>query len=68
MQTQNHFQLRLAQERRAEEMRAAEDARLIAFATRSVPRQPLRRVLGKRIIAIGSRLAADPALEPARSR
>ena len=68
MQTQNHFRLRLAQERRAEDFQIAQDARLVALARTSTPRQPIRRALGKRIIAIGSRLAADPALEPARSR
>ena len=68
MQTQDHFRLLLAQERRAEEMKAVQRARLVTLATSSIPQQSLRRVLGNRIIAIGTRLAADPALEPARSR
>ena len=68
MQTENHFRLRLAQERRAEEIQVAQNARLAALATSSAPRQPIRRALGNRIIAIGTRLAADPAFEPARSR
>ena len=68
MQTQNHFRLRLAQERRMEEIRAAENARLVALVKRSAGRQSIRRAVGNRIIAIGNRLAADPALEPARFR
>ena len=68
MQTQNHFELRLAQERRAEEMRAAQRARLATLASNSATHQSFRRQLGNRIIAIGTRLASDTALEPARSR
>ncbi|HTC85888.1 MAG TPA: hypothetical protein VK656_04250 [Candidatus Acidoferrum sp.] len=68
MQTQNHYRLRLAQERRAEDIKAADDARLLSAVSQTTPRQPLRRAIGNRIIAIGTRLAEEQTLEPARTR
>jgi len=56
--------LQLARLRRASDIQAASNARLFARAER----QPIRRVLGRRIIAIGARVAAEPAIQPARTR
>jgi hypothetical protein len=67
MQATTHYRLRLAQEIRANDIKAAADARR-AFPEDPALRQPFRRALGRRIIAIGNRLAADPSLAPARSR
>jgi hypothetical protein len=68
MQAANDYRLRRALEIRASDMRAAADARQAAFAANSALREPFRRALGRRFIAIGNRLAADPSLAPARSR
>ncbi len=55
------YSLLLANDRIARELRAASDAR-------HVLRQPsrIRRSVGRSIIRIGERLAAEPALRPAR--
>jgi hypothetical protein len=59
----NQIALELARERQEE---------LIAEATRArrSSRSPesIRRSIGRRVIAVGERIAADPALELARSR
>jgi hypothetical protein len=69
MQTQIHYRLRLAHDIRDEQIRAAANARLAAaLRRRAAPRPAIRRTLGALIIAIGTRLAADPSIEPARSR
>ena len=59
----NQIALELARERQEE---------LIAEATRarrsSRSHESIRRSIGRRVIAVGERIAADPALELARSR
>ncbi len=63
MQLQPWLALALAQEhQRREAARVAIEARV------REGRPSIRRAVGRRIIAIGERLAADPALELARSR
>ena len=37
-------------------------------AASAQPAQSIRRAVGRRMIRIGARLAAEPSLEPARSR
>ena len=59
--------LQLARLRRASDIQAAANARLFARSDRA-ERQPIRRVLGRRIIAIGARVAAEPTIQPARTR
>jgi hypothetical protein len=69
MTMQTYYRLRLAHAIRDEQIRAAANARrAAALRRRAAPRRPIRRTLGALIIAIGTRLAADPSLEPARSR
>ncbi len=62
----NHYandQLRLAKERRNDEMKQAENARRFAR-----PSKPLRRSVGQSIVRFGERLAGEPSLELARFR
>jgi hypothetical protein len=61
------IQLQFARQRRANDLRAAANARLVGRPERP-DRQPIRRAIGRRIIAIGARVAADPSIQPARSR
>jgi hypothetical protein len=68
MKAEAEIQLQFARERRSNDLQAAANARLIGRSDRREARQPLRRALGRRIIAIGARLAADPSIQPARSR
>ena len=63
MQTQASLALALAQESKRREIERAERER--RFAT---PRSSVRRSLGRRVIAVGQRIAAEPSLELARSR
>jgi hypothetical protein len=59
----NQIALELARER--QEQLIAE----MAHARRITPSRPsIRRSIGRRVIAMGERIAADPALELARSR
>jgi len=67
MKAQTLVQLQLARERQARDIQAAAQARLIDRSARP-DRQPLRRTIGRRIIAIGARLAAETSVQPARSR
>jgi hypothetical protein len=57
------FALQIAKERHAAELRRAADRRLLARDA-----EPIRRFIGRQIIRIGERLAAEPSLEPARYR
>jgi hypothetical protein len=59
----NQLALELARDRQEELIAAAE-------RQRRVPRsqEPIRRSIGRRVIAVGERIAAEPALELARSR
>jgi hypothetical protein len=67
MKAEAQVQLQFARERRANDLQAAANARLVGRSNRS-ERQPIRRALGRRIIAIGARVAAEPSIQPARSR
>ncbi|TMG24130.1 MAG: hypothetical protein E6H96_07670 [Chloroflexi bacterium] len=64
MQSRADLSLWLIQGRRNEEIRAAAMARLIESRR---PR-PIRRALGRSMIKIGERLAAENSLSAARSR
>ncbi|HET8786591.1 MAG TPA: hypothetical protein VFM38_13215 [Candidatus Limnocylindrales bacterium] len=59
----NQIALELARERQEELIADAARARR---STRS--QESIRRSIGRRVIAVGERIAADPALELARSR
>ena len=67
MKAEAQIQLQFARERRANDLQAAANARLIGRSDRP-ERQSVRRALGRRIIAIGARVAAEPSIQPARSR
>ena len=59
----NQIALELAQARQEELIAAAVRER------RAAPSRPsIRRSIGRRVIAVGERIAAEPALELARSR
>ena len=63
MQTHVHLALALAREHQQREIeRAAHERRF------SMPRPSVRRTVGRRVIAIGQRIAAEPSLGLARSR
>jgi hypothetical protein len=68
MKAEVRTMLQLARERRASDIQAAANARLFGRSTERSARQPIRRTLGRRIIAIGARVAAEPSIQPARSR
>ena len=68
MKAEAQVQLQFARERRANDLQAAANARLFGLSSERSTRQPIRRTLGRRIIAIGARLAAEPSIQPARSR
>jgi hypothetical protein len=55
--------LELAQERREDAIREATQRRLVGESTTS-----LRRTIGRTIIRIGERMAAEPSLSLARPR
>jgi hypothetical protein len=63
MQTQIHLALALAREHQQREIERA--ARQRRFST---PRPSVRRTVGRRVIALGQRIAAEPSLGLARSR
>ena len=63
MQTQILLALQIAREFQVREIEHA--ARERRFAS---PRTSIRRALGRRFIAIGERIAAEPSLELVRSR
>ena len=67
MKAEAQIQLQFARERRANDLQAAANARLLGRPVQPEP-QPIRRAIGRRIIAIGARLAAEPSVQPARSR
>ena len=63
MQTQLLFALDIARERQARDIeRAAIERRF------STTRPSIRRSVGRRVIALGQRIAAEPSLELAGSR
>jgi hypothetical protein len=57
--------LLFVQERQEREIAHAAAARRARHET---PSPSIRRAVGRRIIAIGARVAAEPTLEPVRSR
>ena len=59
----NQIALELAQRRQEELIAAWARERQVARS-----RPSIRRSIGRRVIAVGERIAADPALELARSR
>jgi hypothetical protein len=61
------LRLRLANERIAREQRHAADSRL-ARTARQRQRPSLRQAVGRSMIEIGRRLAAEQSLNPVRSR
>ena len=63
MQSQILFALDIARER---QQRAVEQASIDRRLER--PRSSIRRSVGRRVIAFGQRIAAEPSLELARSR
>ena len=58
----NHFPLELVRERQERLIKEAEQARLVES------RSSIRRSIGRRVIAVGERIAAESRLELARSR
>jgi hypothetical protein len=67
MQSNPELRLHLANERIARRHRHAARSRLAHAAPR--PSRPaLRQRLGRSIVTIGARIAAEPSLKPARSR
>jgi hypothetical protein len=67
MKASSEFQLQFAKDRHANDVQAAANARLFRRSV-DASSQPLRRSIGRRIIAIGARVAAEPSIQPARSR
>ena len=63
MQSQILFALEVARDRR---QRAIEQASIERRVAR--PRPSIRRFVGRRVIAVGQRIAAEPSLGLARSR
>ena len=63
MQSQIQIALAVARDFQAREIQRAADDRRFAFA-----RPSIRRAVGRRVIAFGQRIAAEPSLELARSR
>ena len=60
--------LRLAHALREADYRYADGVRLARLAAGThPPRSPLRRTLGRSLVRLGERLAAEPPLEPSRS-
>lgn len=63
MQSQIQIALQIARDFQAREIQRAADDRRHAVA-----RPSIRRSVGRRVIAVGHRIAAEPSLELARSR
>ena len=63
MQSQILIALAIARDFQAREIQHAADHR-----RRAIDRPSIRRSFGRRLIAIGQRIAAEPSLELARSR
>jgi hypothetical protein len=63
MQTRTFLALALAREHQRREIERAASERRFTTA-----RQSIRRSIGRRVIAAGQRIAAEPSLELARSR
>jgi hypothetical protein len=68
MKAEAQIQLQFARDRRANDLQAAANARLVERSASPSARQSVRRAIGVRIIAVGARLAADAPIQPARFR
>jgi len=66
MKASSDYQLQFAHDRHANDLQAAANARLFRRSV-DARQQPLRRSIGRRIIALGARVAAEPSIQPARS-
>ncbi len=66
MQEQARISVWIAREIRRWEM--ADAARTRRAREAVPPRQPIRRAVGRSIVRIGERIAAEPSFEPARNR
>ena len=64
MQTRIGLELALAREFQHREIEHAAKQRRV----KSTPRPSIRRAVGRRVIAFGQRIAAEPSLELAQSR
>lgn len=67
MKAQARYRLRIAHEIRRRDIADAAATHSVRDAARR-PSQPIRRALGRSIMRIGERLAAEPSIRPARSR
>ncbi len=67
MNASTELRLRHAQALRQGDLKAAANARLLR-AHRAHQARPIRARIGRSIIRLGERLAAEPHLEPARPR
>ena len=63
MQSQIQIALLVARDQRARDIAQAASERRFAM-----PRPSIRRSFGRRVIAVGQRIAAEPSLELAQSR
>jgi hypothetical protein len=63
MQSQIQIALLVARDQRARDIAQAANERRFA-----IERASIRRSVGRRVIAVGQRIAAEPSLELARSR
>jgi len=68
MQEQARISVWIAKEIRRWQMAEASRARSARSARVPAPRQPIRRAVGRSIVRIGERVAAEPSFKPARSR
>ena len=68
MKAQARYRLRIAHEIRRREIADAAADRSMRTVPGRPASQPVRRRLGRSIIRIGERLAAEPSIRPARSR
>jgi hypothetical protein len=66
MKSYAQYQLEIAQQIRQHEIEEAQAWR-IARAGRIGRSQSIKRAIGRSIIGIGERLAAEPSIQPARS-
>jgi len=66
MQEQTRISVWIAQEIRRWQI--AEASRARSARRQPMPRQPIRRSVGRSIVRIGERVAAEPSFEPARPR
>jgi hypothetical protein len=67
MIAESELRLRIARDRRQGDLKAAANERLLR-AHRAREARPIRARIGRSVIRIGERLAAEPNLEPVRPR